>query len=319
MQPYLSIVICVYNEEGNIFPMIEQVDQALTGYDYEIVYVNDGSRDQTLPELKSVQNPRLVVVDLQKNYGQSLALAAGIDVARGKYIITMDGDLQNDPADIPMMVKRAEEGDFDLVAGIRAKRQDGALLRKLPSRIANWIIRQASDVHLKDYGCALKVFRADLAKNLGLYGELHRFIPVLAHLEGARMTQMDVQHHPRRIGQSKYGLGRTLKVVSDLILMLFMKKYLRKPMHLFGNWGLISLGLGLLINFYLLIVKVLGHDIGGRPLLILGVMLVLAGIQLITFGLMTELQMRTYYESQDKKPYKIRRIYQTPAVGVGVS
>ncbi|MGA0559088.1 glycosyltransferase family 2 protein [Larkinella sp. VNQ87] len=311
MQPYLSIVICVYNEEGNIFPMIDQVERALIGYDFEIVYVNDGSSDRTLAELKSVHNERLVVVDLQTNYGQSLALAAGIDVARGQYIITMDGDLQNDPSDIPMMLRLAEEGDYDLVAGIRANRQDGALLRKLPSRIANWIIRQTSGVHLKDYGCALKVFRGDLAKSLGLYGELHRFIPVLARLEGARMTQVDVKHHPRRIGQSKYGLGRTLKVVSDLILMLFMKKYLRKPMHLFGNWGLMALALGLLINAYLFVLKLLGHDIWGRPLLILGTMLVLAGIQLITFGIMTELQMRTYYESQDKKPYKIRRIYQS--------
>ncbi|RCR65503.1 glycosyltransferase family 2 protein [Larkinella punicea] len=314
MQPYLSVVICVYNEEGNIFPMIDQVERALIGYDFEIVYVNDGSSDRTLAELKAVHNDRLVVVDLQTNYGQSLALAAGIDVARGQYIITMDGDLQNDPADIPMMVRLAEEGDYDLVAGIRANRQDGALLRKLPSRIANWIIRQTSGVHLKDYGCALKVFRSDLAKNLGLYGELHRFIPVLARLEGARMTQTDVQHHPRRIGQSKYGLGRTLKVVSDLILMLFMKKYLRKPMHLFGNWGLISLMVGLLVNGYLLILKLMGNDIWGRPLLILGTILVLAGIQLITFGIMTELQMRTYYESQDKKPYKIRRIYKTALV-----
>ena len=314
MQPYLSVVICVYNEEGNIFPMIDQVERALIGYDFEIVYVNDGSSDRTLAELKAVHNDRLVVVDLQTNYGQSLALAAGIDVARGQYIITMDGDLQNDPADIPMMVKLAEEGDYDLVAGIRANRQDGALLRKLPSRIANWIIRQTSGVHLKDYGCALKVFRSDLAKNLGLYGELHRFIPVLARLEGARMTQTDVQHHPRRIGQSKYGLGRTLKVVSDLILMLFMKKYLRKPMHLFGNWGLISLMVGLLVNGYLLILKLMGNDIWGRPLLILGTILVLAGIQLITFGIMTELQMRTYYESQDKKPYKIRRIYKSALV-----
>ncbi len=294
--------------------MIDQVERALIGYDFEIVYVNDGSSDRTLAELKAVHNDRLVVVDLQTNYGQSLALAAGIDVARGQYIITMDGDLQNDPADIPMMVRLAEEGDYDLVAGIRANRQDGALLRKLPSRIANWIIRQTSGVHLKDYGCALKVFRSDLAKNLGLYGELHRFIPVLARLEGARMTQTDVQHHPRRIGQSKYGLGRTLKVVSDLILMLFMKKYLRKPMHLFGNWGLISLMVGLLINGYLLILKLMGNDIWGRPLLILGTILVLAGIQLITFGIMTELQMRTYYESQDKKPYKIRRIYKSALV-----
>lgn len=306
---YVSVVVCVYNEAGNIYPMVEQISQALKEYDYELIYVNDGSTDQTLAELRSIPHERLVILDLQKNYGQSLALAAGIEAAQGQFIVTLDGDLQNDPADIPGMLKRAEEGDFDLVAGIRANRQDGALLRKLPSRMANALIRWSTDVHLKDYGCALKVFRADLAKNLGLYGELHRFIPVLAHLEGARVTQVDVQHHPRRIGQSKYGLGRTLKVVSDLILMLFMKKYLRKPMHLFGNWGLLSLFLGLGINAYLLVLKLAGQEIGGKPLLILGMMLVVAGIQLLSFGIMAELQMRTYYESQEKKPYKVRRVY----------
>jgi len=309
MQPLLSVVICVYNEAGNILPMIEQVDLALAGYDYEIIYVNDGSTDQTLAELRAVRNERLVVIDLQKNYGQSLALAAGIEVAQGEYIVTMDGDLQNDPADIPAMLRLAQEGDYDLIAGNRANRQDGMVLRKVPSWIANALIRRVSGVRLKDYGCALKVMRAELAKSLGLYGELHRFILILAKLEGARMAQVDVRHHPRRIGQSKYGLGRTLKVVSDLILMLFLKKYLRKPMHLFGNWGIVSLLAGLAINGYLLILKLLGNEIGGRPLLILGVMLVIAGLQLITFGLMTELQMRTYYESQEKKPYKIRRVY----------
>lgn len=311
--PYLSLIIGVYNEAGNILPMIEQIDRALVNYEYEIIYVNDGSTDATLAELKSVRHHRLVVIDLQKNYGQSAALAAGIDAARGEFVVTLDGDLQNDPADIPAMVRLAEEGDYDLIAGNRAARQDGMVLRKIPSWIANALIRRVSGVRLKDYGCALKVMRADLAKNLGLYGELHRFILILAKLEGARMAQVDVRHHPRRIGQSKYGLGRTLKVVSDLILMVFMKKYLRKPMHLFGNWGILSLLLGLGINGYLLVQKLLGHDIWGRPLLILGVILVLSGLQLITFGIMTELQMRTYYESQDKKPYKVRRVYRNDA------
>jgi len=317
MQPYVSVVVCVYNEEGNIFPMIEAIDRAMVGYDYETIFVNDGSRDKTLAELTSVRNHHLVVIDLQKNYGQSLALAAGIEAARGRFVVTLDGDLQNDPSDIPAMLRRAEEGDFDLVAGVRANRQDGMLLRKIPSRIANWLIRQASDVHLKDYGCALKVIRADLAKSLGLYGELHRFILLLAALEGARMSQVDVKHHPRRVGQSKYGLSRTLKDASDLLLMLFLKKYLRKPMHLFGNWGILSLLLGLLVNGYLLVEKLLGNDIGGRPMLILGVMLVIAGIQLIMFGIMAELQMRTYYESQTKKPYKIRRTYRPEETVVG--
>jgi glycosyltransferase involved in cell wall biosynthesis len=305
----LSLVVCVYNEAGNIAPMVAQVADALAGLDYELIYVNDGSADATLAELRAETDPRLVVLDLQKNYGQSLALAAGIEAARGQFVVTLDGDLQNDPADIPAMLARAESGDFDLVAGIRANRQDGALLRKFPSRVANAIIRHTTGVHLKDYGCSLKVFRADLAKSLGLYGELHRFIPVLAALEGARVTQMDVRHHPRRIGTSKYGLGRTLKVVSDLLLMLFLKRYGQKPMHLFGGWGFLMLSAGLFINGYLLALKLLGQDIWGKPLLILGLMLVLAGLQLISFGIMAELQMRTYYESQGKKPYKIRRVY----------
>jgi glycosyltransferase involved in cell wall biosynthesis len=307
--PYLSLVICVYNEAGNVFPMIDQVAQALAGQDYELIYVNDGSTDTTLTELRTVANNRLVVIDLQKNYGQSLALAAGIEAARGEFIVTLDGDLQNDPADILPMVRLAESGGYDLVAGIRANRQDAALLRKLPSRLANALIRQTTGVQLRDYGCALKVFRADLAKNLGLYGELHRFIPVLAALQGARVTQTEVQHHPRRIGVSKYGLGRTLKVVSDLLLMLFLQKYGQKPMHLFGSWGFLSLTAGLGINAWLLILKLSGQDIGGKPLLVLGVMLVLGGLQLISFGIMAELQLRTYYESQGKKPYRIRRVY----------
>jgi hypothetical protein len=206
-----------------------------------------------------------------------------------------------------MMLKLAEEGDWDLVAGVRAKRKDGMLLRKVPSKIANWIIRRSSGVYLSDYGCTLKVFRKEIAKGLGLYGELHRFIPVLAHLNGARLTEVDVKHHAREHGQSKYGINRTFKVVSDLLLMLFFKKYMQKPMHLFASWGLLLFGAGLLINFYLLVLKILGQDIWGKPLLILGLMLLLGGIQLITTGLVVELLMRTYFESQEKRPYQVRR------------
>jgi hypothetical protein len=181
-------------------------------------------------------------------------------------------------------------------------------LRKIPSKIANYIIRTAGGVKLKDYGCALRVFRADLAKDLGLYGELHRFIPLMAHLEGGRITQVDVKHHARKFGQSKYGLNRTFKVVSDLLLMLFFKRYLQKPMHLFGNTGIFMVGFGVLINIYLLIVKLMGNDIWGRPLLILGMLLLFMGIQFITIGIVVEIQMRTYFESQAKRPYKIRRV-----------
>ncbi len=309
--PKLSVVVCVYNEEENIEPLVHQIDAALDGMDYEIVYVDDGSTDKTLTNLKAMDNPRLRVVELRKNYGQSAALAAGIEVAAGAFIVTMDGDLQNDPSDIPMMLEMAEREDWDLVAGIRANRQDGMFLRKIPSKIANYIIQRSSGVYIKDYGCTLKVFRAEIAKELGLYGELHRFIPVLANLEGARITQVDVKHHPRTFGTSKYGLGRTVKVVSDLLLMLFFKQYLSKPMHLFGNTGLVIFGVGLFINFYLLVLKFMGQDIWGKPLLLLGLMLVLGGIQLVTIGIVVEIQMRTYYESQGKTPYKIRRIHQS--------
>ena len=222
----------------------------------------------------------------------------------------MDGDLQNDPTDIPTMLALAEEEALDMVAGERINRQDGVLLRKIPSWIANYIIRQTSGVHLRDYGCALRVMRADVAKDLGLYGELHRFIPVLVSLETSRIRQVPVKHHARRFGHSKYGLGRTFKVVSDLLLMLFFKRYLRRPMHLFGNAGLIMFVAGLLINAYLLLLKLLGQDIWGKPLMILGLMLLIAGIQFITIGIVVEMQMRTYYEAQDKRPYKIRRFHQ---------
>lgn len=305
----ISIVVCVYNEEGNILPLIERIHESLEGYSYEIVYVDDGSTDNTLEELKNCTSSHLKIVELRRNYGQSLALSAGIDVATGTYIITMDGDLQNDPSDIPAMLDLSKEGDWDLVAGIRKNRKDNVLLRKLPSKIANFIIRRSSGVSIKDYGCTLKLFKKEIAKDLGLYGELHRFIPVLANLEGASITQMEVKHHERTHGTSKYGMGRTVKVMSDLVLMLFFKRYLQKPMHLFGNLGVLIFIAGVLINLYMLILKLQGQDIWGKPLMLVGILFVLTGIQLITFGLFVELQMRTYYESQDKKPYRIRKIH----------
>lgn len=309
MKPYLSVVVCVYNEEDNVRPLVDQITTALQDFDFEIIYVDDGSTDDTMKNLKAIDNPHLKIVEFRKNYGQSLALMAGIDYAEGEYIITMDGDLQNDPSDIPMMLKLAQEGDWDLVTGIRKKRKDGMFLRLIPSKIANWIIRQASGVKMKDYGCALKVFRKEIAKDLGLYGELHRFLPVLAILEGAKMTEVDVKHHARQFGESKYGLGRTFKVISDLLLMLFFKKYMQKPMHLFGNTGLGMLAIGVIINLYLGFLKLQGQDIWGKPLMILGLMLVLGGIQLLTVGIIVEIQMRTYFESQQKRPYKVRKVF----------
>lgn len=308
MTPYLSVIVCVYNEEENVRPLVEKIQHDLAGMDYELIYVDDGSTDGTVAALKAVMYDRLRIVELRKNYGQSAALAAGIADARGTYLATLDGDLQNDPIDIPMMLSMAENEEWDLVAGIRANRQDGMLLRKIPSKIANSIIRQSTGIHIKDYGCTLKVFKSDVAKDMGLYGELHRFIPVLASLEGARITQVDVHHHPRIHGVSKYGIGRTFRVISDLLLMVFFRRYLQKPMHLFGTAGVIAFGLGVVINLYLLGLKIMGQDIWGKPLLILGVLLVIGGIQFITIGIIVEIMMRTYYESQNKTVYKVRHI-----------
>jgi glycosyltransferase involved in cell wall biosynthesis len=308
--PKLSLVVAVYNEEDNVIPLAAQVAGALEGYDYELIFVDDGSKDRTVERVISLNDPRVILLKFKKNYGQSAALSAGITHAGGDYVITLDGDMQNDPADIPMMVKTAEEGGWDLVAGVRKNRKDDFFIRKIPSRIANRIIRKTTGVMMKDNGCALKVFRADIAKSISLYGELHRFIAVLAALEGATIAQVDVNHHPRIHGKSKYGLNRTFKVISDLILLLFFKRYLSRPMHFFGNWGLVILIPGVLINAYMLIIKLMGHDIWGRPLLILGVLLLVAGFQMITSGIIAELVMRTYYESQQKKPYRIHKIYQ---------
>ncbi|HLN53396.1 MAG TPA: glycosyltransferase family 2 protein [Lentimicrobium sp.] len=308
-QPKLSVIICVFNEEENIKPLNKWINEALNGIDYEIIYVDDGSTDSTLAEIKNLRDEKVVLVELRKNFGQSSALYAGIEQARGEFIVTMDGDLQNDPTDIPMMLEKAEREEWDLIAGIRKNRQDGMFLRKIPSKIANSIIRSSTGVKIKDYGCTLKIFKSDLAKNIALYGELHRFIPVLASLEGARITQLEVKHHAREFGKSKYGINRTFKVVSDLLLMLFFKKYLQKPMHLFGGLGLVFTIIGFIINAYFLVLKLMGNDIWGKPMLLLGILLVIAGIQLITVGIIADVLMRTYYESQNKRPYKIRKIH----------
>jgi glycosyltransferase involved in cell wall biosynthesis len=305
----LSVVITVMNEEDNIKPLLESVRSALTGLDYEVVLVDDGSTDKTRQQILEYADDRTILVELRKNYGQSTAMTAGIDYSRGKYVALLDGDLQNDPADIPAMLELLKKEDWDVVAGNRKNRKDGFILRKLPSKIANALIRRMTGVYIKDYGCTLKVFKREIAEELGLYGELHRFIPVLAKLQGAKITQVDVKHHSRQFGKSKYGINRTFKVLSDLVLMVFMRKYMQKPMHLFGTLGFISFGLGLLINLYLLILKIMGQDIWGKPLLILGVILLLGGIQFITIGIIADINVRTYFESQNKKTYNVRKVY----------
>lgn len=306
----LSVVIPMMNEEDNIELLFSAVRNALDGkIDYELILVDDGSTDKTVELMKFYADEKTKIVIFNRNYGQSSAMAAGIDVASGELVVTLDGDLQNDPSDIMTMIEKLESEGWDVVAGRRANRQDGMLLRKIPSKIANAMIRKMTGVYLRDYGCTLKVFKKDVAKNLGLYGELHRFIPVLAKLYGAKIVEMDVKHHPRTHGVSKYGIGRTTKVFSDLMLMVFFQKYGVKPMHLFGSMGIASFGIGSIIEFYLLILKILGEDIGNRPLFMVGILMILGGIQLITTGFLAEILMRTYYESQDKKPYVVKEIF----------
>ena len=305
----ISVVVPVYNEEQNIAPMLASLRQALSALDYEIVLVDDGSNDRTVQEAIAHSDPRLKLVTFSRNFGQTSALAAGIAEAGGEYIALIDGDLQNDPSDIPLMLEKLQSEGLDVVAGRRANRQDGMVLRKIPSKIANKVIRWSTGVYISDYGCTLKVFRADMAKQLELYGELHRFIPVLSHIHGGKIAEMDVRHHARRFGVSKYGIGRTIRVLSDLMLMLFFLKYRQKPMHLFGGLGIGMFLLGSAIEAYLLIQKLFGYAIAGRPLFYVGILLLITGVQLITTGFIAELIMRTYFESQNKKPYLIARRY----------
>ncbi|MBT8187459.1 MAG: glycosyltransferase [Croceitalea sp.] len=305
---FLSIVVPLYNEEENVALLTEKIHESLAGYNYQIIYVDDFSRDHTCKVIKDLDDEIIHLIELKKNYGQSLALAAGIDYAQGDYIITMDGDLQNDPSDIPTMLEFAEEGHYDLITGIRQKRKD-SLVKKIPSKIANFLVRRATKLDIKDNGCALKVFTKDIAKGLNLYGEMHRFITLLAFLEGAQIKQVPVKHHARHAGKSKYGLERVFKVVADMMLLLFIRKYFQRPIHLFGIFGVLLIIVGILMEMYLLVIKfAFGEDIGTRPLLIFGMMFILAGIQLFTIGIVMELLIRTYYESQAKRPYRIKKI-----------
>ena len=266
------------------------------------------STDRTRAVVKEMEDDKVHLIELKKNYGQSLALAAGIDYAEGDYIITMDGDLQNDPSDIPEMLAYVIKGEYDLITGIRQKRKD-SLIKKIPSKIANFLVRRVTKLDIKDNGCALKIFTKEIAKGLNLYGEMHRFITLLAHLEGAQIKQVPVKHHARHAGVSKYGLERVFKVVADMMLLLFIRKYFQRPIHLFGIFGVFLILAGILIESYLMVVKFgFGEDIGTRPLLIFGMMFILGGIQLFTIGIVMELLIRTYYESQSKRPYRIKKI-----------
>ncbi|HZG40207.1 MAG TPA: glycosyltransferase family 2 protein [Nodosilinea sp.] len=308
----ISVVVPVYNEYESLPALVAAIAQVLDGLgrSYEMIGVDDGSTDGSSDRLRELtqQYPHLVAVLLRRNYGQTAAMAAGFNYARGSIVVTLDGDLQNDPADIPRLLDRLDEG-YDLVSGWRQDRQDNTLTRLIPSKIANWLIGGVTGVELHDYGCSLKAYRAEVIHDLNLYGELHRFLPALAFIEGARITEMPVTHHARRFGTSKYGLGRTLRVVMDMLTVYFMKKFLTRPMHVFGTLGLASMAAGVVLAVYLALVKFLAdQDIGDRPLLVLAVVLFLAGIQLFSFGLLAELMMRTYHESQQRPIYRVREI-----------
>ena len=306
----LSLVIPIFNEEDSIIILNEKIFKALKGYNFEIIYVDDSSSDSSREVIKSINRKKVILVELSKNYGQSLALAAGFDIAKGDYIITLDGDLQNDPNDILPMLNKAVEGDWDIVTGIRVKRKD-SIIKIIPSRIANFIIRTLTRLNISDQGCALKVFKKETAKSLNLYGEMHRFINLAAYLDGARITEVPVRHNPRKFGYSKYGLGRIFKVINDLLLILFQKKFLQKPIYFFGSIGIIIFSTGSILSLYFFVIRIMGQDIWGRPLLILSIMLVIIGIQIFSIGITYDLMMKTYYESQNKKPYKIRKIHQS--------
>ena len=308
----LSVVVPIYNEVASIPHLVDAVATSLKANQltYEIVCVDDGSQDGSTELLLELarSRPDLKAVILRRNYGQTAAMSAGFKHAQGRVIVMIDGDLQNDPADIPALLAKIEEG-YDLVSGWRKERQDAALTRLLPSKIANLLIGKVTGVKLHDYGCSLKAYRSELVADMHLYGELHRFLPALAYIEGARITEIPVRHHARRYGQSKYGLGRTFRVVMDLVTVFFMKKFLTRPMHVFGLFGLLSFGVGLFLGLYLTILKLgFEQNIGDRPLLILAVVLLLAGVQLFSFGLLAEVLMRTYHESQGRPIYRVREV-----------
>jgi glycosyltransferase involved in cell wall biosynthesis len=308
----LSVVVPVYNEEANVEPLIGEINGVLChlGKSYEVVVVDDGSEDQTFAVLSKLhrEQPTMKVVRLKRNFGQTAALAAGLAYARGEIVVLMDGDGQNDPADIPALLVKLAEGN-DMVAGWRFNRRDPFLNRRLPSMIANRLISWTTRVKLHDYGCTLKAMRKDIAKNLKLYGEMHRFIPAIAYERGARIAELKVNHRPRLRGQSKYGITRTLRVVLDLLTVKFMISYSTRPSHVFGPIGILSGVAGFLIAIYLTIQKwVYDLEIGGRPLLLLAILLIFIGFQFVTMGLLGEMLARTYHESQDRSVFVVGEI-----------
>lgn len=310
--PLLSIIIPVYNEELNLTPLYEEILQALSAYPhpFEIIFVDDGSTDQTpfLLEKISSQDNRVISIIFRSNFGQTAALSAGFDRARGDLLVSLDGDRQNDPADIPMLLSIAEQGS-DVVCGWRKKRKDAFLARKLPSMIANRIISLVTGVFIHDYGCTLRVYRSEIIKNIRLYGEMHRFIPAYASWVGAKVSEVEVNHRPRVEGKSKYNLMRTFKVILDLITVKFLCDFSTSPIYFFGTFGMALCGAGFLTGLITLLEKFYrGVWVHKNPLILLAIFLFILGVQFIMIGLLAEMLIRTYHESQDKKTYIIKKI-----------
>ncbi len=307
----ISIVVPVYNESDSIKLLINEIINVMKTHQllFELIIVNDGSVDSTSNVLDnlSIEIKQLTVINLRKNYGQTAALSAGFDHSNGDIIVTLDGDLQNDPNDIPKLITNINEG-YDLICGWRFQRKDKLLNRRIPSQIANRLIGDVTGIHLHDYGCSLKAFKHEIIKDIKLYGELHRFLPVLANIEGAKIKEIKVNHRSRKYGKSKYGIDRTFRVLMDLLTVWFMNKFLTRPMYVFGFIGIISIISSFIMSSYLIVLKFLGESIGNRPLLIFALILGIAGVQLFSFGLLGELLMRTYHESQNRPIYRVREI-----------
>jgi glycosyltransferase involved in cell wall biosynthesis len=308
--PEISVVIPLYNEQDSVEPLYDELSSVLdsTGRAYEVIIVDDGSRDASFERLRAIheRDPRWKIISFRRNYGQTAGLSAGFAEARGELVITLDADLQNDPRDIPKLLARMDEG-YDIVSGWRKDRKEPFFSRRLPSMVANGLISRTTGVHLHDYGCTLKVYRSVVVKNIHLYGELHRFIPAVASSIGVKVTEVPVNDRARRFGKSKYGIWRIFRVMLDLITVRFILSYSTRPLQIFGGVGLAMGALGVLIGAYLTFVKVfLGQNIGDRPLLILAVLLVILAVQMISIGLVAEIVVRTYHESQAKPIYMIR-------------
>jgi glycosyltransferase involved in cell wall biosynthesis len=322
MRPDISVVVPIYDESANIPELCRELTTTLEpwGGTYEILVIDDGSTDRSFDELVrfQVRDPRLRIIRFRRNFGQTAAFAAGFAYARGLVIVTSDGDLQNDPADIPALVAKLGEG-YDIVCGWRRNRKDPWLSRRLPSMIANWLISAATGVKLHDYGCSLKAFRAEVVKPLRLYGEMHRFLPAIASEMGVSIAEVVVNHRARRHGRSKYGIGRTVRVMLDLLTVKFLLSYSTRPSQFFGLVGIAMAVLGFGVTGWLAYLRLFGNEsIANRPLLLFGILLLFTGVQLVTLGLLAEMQARTYHESQNKPTYVIREVREAQEAAVGV-